>query len=502
MLSASSGVMLNTVAAQLIGFLRTAVIAASLGAALEVDAYYISVLVPGFISTVVVSWLQVGFVGRYAGLVAVGDAAGAKAYRSRMLLLVSLIGTLATALCILVPQWVMSVLLPAGQHQLSAAAALSVCGVILVPIIVGDFIGLVLNCHGRFFAASAAPVANAAVSVLGLWLWPTVDLSALLGTLIMGSVVQLAVVVASISAMRLGFKLDGRSAKGEVRGTVLIAMPLLPAILLSNAVTATLQLRSAELGEGAVAILSYAQRLNSALTQVVVIGLGTVLLPYVASLLAKQETEKVVDLLRRIARVSVLVSSYFLCGVYLFGEQAVGALFVRGSFDVQLAKQVAEIWTILTLSLLPFALGTFIAKVSQALRRPTAILFSSVLLYAATWGMSFWGSKAQSLEIIALSFAVSFSVTAVFWLIWLSRALGAKGVVKDVALSGLRVIPVLLPAILLDLLVRQIVEPLPQLIEVGLRGLTYTLLAAGLVHVLGLRVWFLGRISHDSRVGS
>ncbi|MGH7089713.1 MAG: lipid II flippase MurJ, partial [Stellaceae bacterium] len=264
--------MLLAVAVQAAGFVRMMIIAAEFGASLDVDAYNLGIVVPTFISTVIGGWLQVGFVGRYAGLVATDDHDTAAAYRSRMLLLVTLLAATVTALCILLPDRIMMLFLPSSKEVTAsaAAAALSVTGWILGPTIIGDFLGLVLNSHGRFFAAASAPLANAAISVAALLLWPAVGLPALVWSLVLGSISQFAVVAAALASVRLSFPVRSLEARGEVLTTIAIGLPLLPAMMLANSASAILQFRSAELGEGAVAILGYATRLHNALTQVVV----------------------------------------------------------------------------------------------------------------------------------------------------------------------------------------------------------------------------------------
>ena len=58
MLRSTRVVVLLGVAVQIVAFLRTAIIAATLGTSPDVDAYNLGLIAPGFISTVVGAWLQ------------------------------------------------------------------------------------------------------------------------------------------------------------------------------------------------------------------------------------------------------------------------------------------------------------------------------------------------------------------------------------------------------------------------------------------------------------
>lgn len=500
MFRAARTVVLLSILVQVAAFLRTAIIAAIFGASITVDAYNLGVVAPTFLATVISGWLQIGFVGRYAGLVATNDVATTSVYRGRMLIVLLAVSAVATAFCVLQPDRLMALFLPTGQSRIAAdsAAALQMTGWILTPMIVGDFLGLVLNSHGRFFAAAFAPLANAVVSVVLLWLWPNPDLFALTLTLLIGSFVQLLVVVQPTVSIGVKFLLHREGAKDEVVPTILTALPLLPAVVLANSASAIVQFRSAQLGEGAVAIFGYASKLHGALSQAMVIGLGTVLLPHFGSLWARKEEKQIVALLRRLVRISILLSAYFGTGIYLMGIPAVATLFQRGAFDAELVGRVADIWTILSVSLFPFAIGTFIAKFCQALRGSFIVLLSSALSFATIWSVSFVGVKEQSLAIITLSWTVAFSTTAIFWLLWLSRIVPSSRIAGDIFAGVLRAVIVFLPATIVDFLIRAAIEAFPLILNVLIRGIVFSGVACALMFAIRSWKWFLG---HDVRDG-
>ena len=104
------------------------------------------------------------------------------------------------------------------------------------------------------------------VSIVGLWFWHSVNLQALVWTLLLGSFAQCLVVVYAL-ANASALSVCDRRGKGKVLTTLALAIPLLPAMMLANASTAIVQFRAAELGEGAVAIYGYASRVHAALVR-------------------------------------------------------------------------------------------------------------------------------------------------------------------------------------------------------------------------------------------
>jgi len=490
-------VILLAIVGQFVAFLRTAIIAASFGASHVVDSYYLGTVAPSFIATVFVGCLQVAFLGRYAGLLAKGDADLAHAYRSRMLAFVVATSILATLVCVWRPDVIFGVFLPGNRDAgaLGGAIALSGIAYSLVPMISADFLGLVMNAHGRFFSAALAPVVNAAVSVAALVLWPSIDMSALVWTLVIGSCAQLLVIVVGAWRAGLVFSLRSTLARSEVWTTLALSLPILPAIMLSNSANAILQFRTAELGEGGIAILNYALKLYFAISQVLVIGFGTVLLPHFASQWALGHHQEIATMLRRLSRIGIVVCAFLFFCVATLGVPTVSVLLRRGQFNDALSVHVADIWLVLTLSVFPLALGTFIAKLAQAARRSTLILISSALSFCITWIVATIGARNGSLVTVALSFVATFTATTIFWLVWLIRVNpAAKSIIPESAKSFFIALLLIAPLAILDVYIKRLTSDWPVLVDLVARGAAYSILFGGMAYALQVRTKFFSML--------
>src|SRR3981189_3494930 len=120
------------------------------------------------------------------------------------------------------------------------------------------------------------------------------------------------------------------------------------------------------------------------------------------------------------------------------GETAVRILLERGAFDAQHTQQVSWLWTLLTLSLFPFAFGTFIAKFCQAVRGAGSILVSGIILFAATWFVAWFGAAEASLSIVAGAVAVSAVLVTCFWLFWLGGRIQIVPILSDIGIASFR----------------------------------------------------------------
>lgn len=499
MLRSARTVLLFGIAVQCAAFLRTAIIAATLGASRDVDAYNLGLIAPSFISSVVGSWLQLSFVGRYTTLVTTGEIQTAIAYRSRMLVIVLLSALSLALITYFLPSPLLSLFMPAGQSGATASAALALkfAGFMLVPIIVGDFIALVLNSHERFFAASLAPLVNALVSSIGLLLWPRANLEALIATLLLGSFSQCLVVIVALLKLPHSSFICGSPPRGEILKTLLLALPLLAATMFSNAVTAIVQFQTAAFGEGAVSLYGYASRLHGALAQVLVIGLSTVLLPHFAVLWSSNRREEILALFRRLARSVLLISAYATLGIYTLGASATRFLLQRGAFDEHQTMQVSWLWALLSLALFPSAFGTFIAKFSQAMRGAGSILLSSTIALFVTWLVARSGASHGNLEVVVSSIAISQLFVTLFWLAWLARQIAVVALLVDIGVSVLRAAVILVPSAGITLWLGTFTRDWPDMVDLLVRGAIYTLAGIVIFAATGSYRWYFAGQPRD-----
>ncbi len=490
MLSSVSTITGLSILGQLVAFLRMSLIAAGLGISQTVDAYNLGLIIPALLITVISSWLQVGYLGRYTSLLSHNDVERARAYRSRMLSTMIVLVTPWVVMSIAFAEPILGVFLPIGQTSLAATALESLAWIVL-PVAIADFMGLTLNGHGRFKVSALAPLANAAVAVLALWLWPTRGLDALVWSLVIGSITQVVIVLPGFVRLNRGIRPATGNVRAEVVTTIKLGIPIVPAVMLANAASALMLFHVAQLGEGLVAVFGYATRLHSALSQILVIGLGTVLLPHLADLWARQKKTEILILFRKLARGSVYVALVIGVGIFLMGDLTVTVLFARGEFEREAARQVAVVWMLLALSLFPLAFGTFVAKLFSALRQPHLFLLSGGLVFSVTWVVCALGAWAGEFNVIALANVAAFSTTAVFWMYWLSRYLPVGDVVRDIVVAGLWSAVSLIPAFLLDGFLARVADDTTDVLQLLLRAVAFAVCVIGFTFGLRLSKWLV-----------
>jgi putative peptidoglycan lipid II flippase len=371
---------------QLFAFARTAAMAYLFGTSVEIDAYNLALSLPIFLSSLVTGWLQASFVGAYIDVGENQSAQAARDYRSLAGLITLFLLTAFTIVLFAARQPLSSLLVPQhlGKTHDLTYSALALAPFILVPSAMSDFLALILSCHKRFLAASIAPILNAVVSIAALFAWPAGGLDSLLLSLIFGWLCQMGLLLVVLLRCGLGFVIPVAISLREVKALISLFLPILPAVLFSNGTNLILQSAFVRMGEGFVSTYGYAQRLNNALVQVIVVGLSSVLLPHLAGMLARSERHEIVILFDRIIKSVLAISFIAVVLVALYGADTILMLFGRGKFHQEQANLVNQLWIVLTVATAPFAISTFFAKLFQAVRQPGKLGVSSLISFCVT----------------------------------------------------------------------------------------------------------------------
>jgi putative peptidoglycan lipid II flippase len=240
----------------------------------------------------------------------------------------------------------------------------------------------VLNATGRFAAAAAAPILLNVILIAALmlaesgWLSPFMQVETGEGTsrtgmhhatllvwgVVLAGIAQLALLW--VAASRAGFhiRLQWPRMTPDLKRLAVIAVP---AMLAGGVVQINLLVgrQVASFFDGAIAWLSYADRLYQLPLGVVGIAVAVVLLPDLSRRLASRDDTGAKYALSRAGEVSLALTIPSATALVVIPTQLVSVLFQRGAFDAQDTAAVA-----LAVSVYGFGLPAFVLqKVLQPL---------------------------------------------------------------------------------------------------------------------------------------
>ncbi len=138
--------------------------------------------------------------------------------------------------------------------------------------------------------------------------------------------------------------------------------------------------------EGALSHITYAEKLAYMPGDLLILAIGTVLLPSLATSHARADREETRRLVTTGIRVSWMLAVPAAVGLFLLSEPVVRLLFERGAFDRADSQQTAAVLRILALSLLAGG-QVVLSQALYAAHRTKSILLVGVLSLATNAGL-------------------------------------------------------------------------------------------------------------------
>ena len=403
-----------------IGFIKLLLVAQYFGVSVELDAYYLSLVIPTLLLGFVVGALQTGFMPVYGSFIAHGDYEKAKSFRSAVLWLIVVISITFCFLLSQVSPYLMELLIAEGTPEVKKHATdiFQIVVYILALNATADYFALILNTHKQFLFAASAPLFNVVVSTVFLFMFQNIGALALVYGLLLGLIVQTAIVLVVLVRNNLGFQFRCLFLTPELHRAWQLTLPILVGVALTNANFSIDQVMANMAGEGAVSILGYASRFHNVVTQAGIIGISTVLLPTLIRLVAQGALSEAFHLMYKLFIIVFFVSAFVVLLIFSVGDDILTKLVVRGSFTHDNALQVFEVWGYYTLGLFPMACGIFYAKLYQALQLPGLITRLAIVSFVLNIGLNWVLVNLFGVSGIAMATSLVYTiVTFLFYVI-------------------------------------------------------------------------------------
>lgn len=435
-----------TLLSRILGFVRDIMIAGYLGTGPIAQAFLIAFSLPNMFRRFFAEGaFNMAFVPMFSKKLETGENAhlDAKTFAQDAFAFMAVALTAFTMLGILAMPWLVAAMASGflGDQRFALAV---VYGQIAFPYIL--FISLaallsgVLNATGRFVAAAAAPVLLNVIFIMAMLMSGLLDPAQLVDAGqppptvedIIGVNLALAVPIAGVAqlllvwfaAKRAGFAMSLRRPRltPDLKRLFIIAAP---AALAGGVVQVNLLVgrQVASYFDGAVAWLSYADRLYQLPLGVVAIALGVVLLPDLSRKLAAGDDIGGRSAFNRASELALALTIPAAVALIVIPVPLVSVLFERGAFDTDDTAATALAVSIYGLGLPAFVLQKALQPLFFAredTKRPFHYAVIAMVVNAGVAiGLSFY------IGYIAAALATTLAAWMMVWLLWRgSRSMG------------------------------------------------------------------------------
>ena len=404
-----------TLISRISGFFRDACMAAIMGAGPIADAFVVAMRLPNHFRAIFAEGaFNAAFIPKYSKLLGEGNRKGADSFAAHIFSLVLVIQAVILVAALLGMSWIVYALtfgFPADPSRFDLAVSLSritfpyLFFVTLVTVLSG-----ILNAHGRFAAAAAAPVLLNLSLIIFLLLsvhFPTAGHAAAWGFFCAGILelllLWLAVKRAGLAPQWKRPVLDADMKEFfRILGPAVIGSAGVQIAMFADTLIASL------LPSGAVSSIYYADRLYQLPVGVIAIAVGTVLLPDMSRRFAAGDADGAYMVQNRAAGLTIILTIPFFIAFLTLPELILSALFKRGAFDAAASEASAHV-------LLAYAVGL-----------PAVMLIRTAIA-------GFYAKQDTKTPVIASLVAVGINVVLKIILV---KPLGAPGLALATAIGA------------------------------------------------------------------
>jgi putative peptidoglycan lipid II flippase len=421
-----------TLLSRVTGYLRDKVIAATLGAGMRTDAFFVAFRIPNMLREIIGEGaMSSAVIPVYAGIAEERTAEQARAFVGRVAATFALILAGITVAGILASPWLVALLADQfrqtpGKFELTVVLNRWMFPYILL-VSLAALCQALLNAHRRFAISAAAPIfLNVSLILAALFVSPRLaePTYGLAAGVLLGGILQIAVQLPQLSRLRA----VGRPALGwkdpAVRTVLVLMAPRLLAYGISTVNTVVSTRFAAGLGNAGVSHFYYANRLKELVLGGFAVSVATAILPLLArqALSADRDPfkENLAFALRLIAFVTIPAS----VGLVILQLPIVRVLFQGGRFGPADTAATAGALAALAAGLFFFAGIRVIVPAFYALRN-TRLPVAAALADATTFlVLCLLLTKPLGLPGIGLAASLSAAVNVTFLLTALRRREG------------------------------------------------------------------------------
>jgi putative peptidoglycan lipid II flippase len=402
---------------------RELIVAWKFGTGDELDAFFIAWIVPSFLVNLVAGSFNVAFIPTY---IRVRDEEGTDAAQRLF------DGTTAWSLALLVLVAFLAVVLApwylprlTGNFSPAKFEMTYRLFCLLAPLVVLSGLitiwGAVLNAGERFAFAAAASILTPLFGVICFLAVPAWGISGLAvgtvgGALLEAAMLGVALSKAGVSIVPRWYGIDShlRQVIGQYAPMITGSFLMSSTVLVDGAMAANLE-------AGSVAALNYGNRVVGMVVSLSTVALGTAVMPYFSSIVAREDWNEIRHILGRSIRLVLGFGIPLTLFLIVFSQPLVKVLFQRGSFTGSDTREVAVIQSLLALQIPCYCAGIPIVRAISALRANHILMWGCLLNLISNITLNIIFMRWWGVAGIALSTSVMYINSFLFCWYMLNR---------------------------------------------------------------------------------
>jgi putative peptidoglycan lipid II flippase len=392
------------------------VVAWKFGTGDELDAFLIAMVVPAFVISVVAGSFQSALIPVY---IKVKEQQGFKAAQQLVLntfILALLFLTVIAIITAISAPWYLPLLASGFTAEKLVLTERLVWAIAPVIVLFGiiNFWGGVLNAGERFALAAFSPATSPISTVILLLVFPGWGIFALVGGLICGGIVEIAILGMGLRRQKLKLLPKWSGFDDNLREVQRQYLPVVTGAFLMCSANIVDQSMAAMLPAGSVSALGYANRVIALPLTLITLALGTAVIPYFSKTIAQKNWQQVERTFRLYLKLIFATTIPLTIAFIIASKLIVQLLFERGSFTVEDTAIVYPIQICFALQIPFYIAAIFVVRLINSLGINYFLAWGSAInlifnIIGNYVFMNWWGVKG-----IALSTSLVYLVSFIF----------------------------------------------------------------------------------------
>ena len=372
---------------RLLGWVRVAIIAATVGLGSDLDSFYAAFRLPDLMFQLVAAGaVNSALIPVISELLANDSAARAWRTVSTIINLMLLAVVVLAIMLFVAAPWLVPLVTP-GFDAAKVGRTVELTRImVLSPVFLalGSVATSVLNARGRFAASVVAPIAyNLGMIGGALILYPMVGITGLALGVVAGSICHIAVQLRPLAIDGFVYSAGIQLRDSAARRTVALMLPRALGLGATQVTLVVLTTLASTMAEGSVAALNVGFTLLQIPLGVISMALAAVVLPALSRAVATGAVDEFVDLLRRAIRLLLFVMFPIAGMGIVLRTSVVTLLFGYGRFDAAAVQVTSDTLLFFLLGLVAHAEIAILAPAfyaNQDTRTPVGIAVTGTVI--------------------------------------------------------------------------------------------------------------------------
>lgn len=401
--------MLATIAAKVLGFMRELVLASTYGATMYSDAYLIAIDIPSIIFAVIGASISTTFIPMYFDIKNNNGEENALKFTNNIIHIIVIICSVLAIIGLIFTEQIVRAF-AIGFEKETFELTVKFAKILITGII---FTGLsfimtsYLQVKGNFIIPGIVAVPKNIIIIISIILSTKYGPFSMIWGYLIGMIAEF--VFQLPFAIKKGYKYNKYlNIKDEyIVKTIWLIAPVLIGVGVNQINSLIDRSLASTLVEGSISSLNYANKLNNFVTALFITSIASVIYPMLSELSSKANKDRFIDSVVKSVNFVILLVTPISLGAMVLATPIVRLLFERGEFDDRATSMTAIALIMYSLGMVAFGLRDILGRVFYSLQDTKTPMINGAI--AMTMNIVLNLILIRYLEIAGLALATSIS---------------------------------------------------------------------------------------------